>query len=259
MKLTLGSLFSGIGGLELGLERTGGFRTVWQVEHDPLCQSILAKHWPDCGRWDDVRTFPPAPAADWRCDVICGGFPCQDISWSNFKGAGLAGEKSGLWRDYARIIGELQPRYVLIENVPAITFRGLGTVLNDLSDCGYDAEWNCIPAAAVGAPQLRRRIFVLAYPNGKRCQTDWSILHRPRETVAQEQEKRVRLWPGQRVACPSPANRVRWLPNAELGRVADGVPEELDRFRMLGNSVVPQVAEWIGERVLHFNQQGMVP
>jgi site-specific DNA-cytosine methylase len=131
------------------------------VEIDPFCQKVLAKHWPNVRRWDDVRTFPPEPTDDWRCDVICGGFPCQDISLAG-KGAGLAGERSGLWVQFSRIVCLLRPRFVVVENVSALLIRGLGRVLGDLAACGYDAEWDCIPAAAVGAPHIRDRVFIVS-------------------------------------------------------------------------------------------------
>jgi DNA (cytosine-5)-methyltransferase 1 len=160
--LTVGSLFSGIGGLELGLERAG-MRTVFQVERDPYACKVLAKHWPNVPRFSDVREVGAhnLPA----CDVLCGGFPCQDISTAG-KRAGIDGERSGLWSEYARIVRELRPRYVLVENVSALLVRGLERVLGDLAACGYDAEWDCIPAAAVGAPHRRDRIFVVAYAGG---------------------------------------------------------------------------------------------
>jgi DNA (cytosine-5)-methyltransferase 1 len=152
-------LFSGIGGFSLGLERAG-MRTVQFVELDPFCRAVLAQHWPDVPCHDDIRTFhPPVGFAD----VICGGFPCQDISIAGF-GAGLAGERSGLWTEFARIIGAVRPRFAVVENVSALLHRGLGEVLGDLAEIGYDAEWHCIPAAAVGAPHRRDRIWIVAYP-----------------------------------------------------------------------------------------------
>lgn len=182
--LTVGSLFSGIGGLELGLERTGGFKTVWQVEIDDYATRVLERHWPHVRRWRDVTTFPPdsdtptrrrreeqgqgwnqQPALsgeDWHVDLICGGFPCQDISYAG-AGAGLNGSRSGLFYEAARVIRLLEPRYVLLENVAALLTRGLDAVLGTLASLGYDCWWNCIPAAAVGAPHIRDRVFIVAY------------------------------------------------------------------------------------------------
>jgi len=159
--VTFGELFAGIGGFSLGLERAG-MKCKWQVEIDPYATAVLNKHWPDVPRHDDVRTFPPTHThtQDFSVDLICGGFPCQDISVAG-KGAGLAGERSGLWNDFARIIRTVRPRWVVIENVPALTARGLGTVLGDLAEIGFDAEWHCIPASAVGAPHRRERVWIV--------------------------------------------------------------------------------------------------
>ena len=161
--MTFGELFAGIGGFSLGLERAG-MTCKWQVEIDPYATAVLKKHWPDVPKHDDVRTFPPTHThthtQDFIVDLICGGFPCQDISVAG-KGAGLAGERSGLWNDFARVIRTVRPRWVVIENVPALTARGLGTVLGDLAEIGFDAEWHCIPASAVGAPHRRERIWVI--------------------------------------------------------------------------------------------------
>ena len=166
-KLRVLDLFSGIGGFSLGLKRVGGFRTVCYVEIEPYCQEVLKARMQDGSLdmapiWDDVTRFD---GRRWRghVDLICGGFPCQDISNAG-KRAGIKGERSGLWGDYARIIRQVQPQYVLVENVSALLARGLGDVLGDLAESGYDAEWDCIPAAAVGAPHRRDRVWILAYP-----------------------------------------------------------------------------------------------
>jgi DNA (cytosine-5)-methyltransferase 1 len=159
--MTVGSLFAGIGGFDLGFERAG-YDIRWQVEIDPWARAVLAKHWPHVYRHDDIRT---AGAHNLEAvDVLCGGFPCQDISLAG-KGAGMGeGTRSGLWSEYARLIRELRPRYVVVENVAALLARGLGRVVGDLAACGYDAEWDCIPAAAVGAPHRRDRLWLVAYP-----------------------------------------------------------------------------------------------
>ena len=163
MKLKVLDLFSGIGGFSLGLERTGGFETVAFCEIDSFCRQVLAKHWPGVPIHDDIQVL----SADWLAetgawpDVICGGFSCQDISVAG-KGAGLGGERSGLWREYARLIGEIRPRFVLVEKVAALLGRGLADVLGDLAALGYDAEWHCIPASAIGAPHRRDRVWIVA-------------------------------------------------------------------------------------------------
>ena len=158
--MTIGSLFSGIGGLELGLEWAGLGPTLWQVEQNEFCCKVLEKHWPDATRHHDVRAVGAKNLQP--VDVICGGFPCQDISLAG-AGAGLSGARSGLWFEYARIIGELRPRIVVVENVAALLGRGLGDVLGCLASLGYDAWWDCIPAASVGAPHRRDRLFVVGW------------------------------------------------------------------------------------------------
>jgi DNA (cytosine-5)-methyltransferase 1 len=162
VSLRVGSLFSGIGGFDLGLERAGGFHTAWFCEQDEFCQHVLAQHWPGVPCYPDITQLRGADVEP--VDVLCGGFPCQDLSYAG-AGAGLAGARSGLWSEYARLIGELRPRYVVVENVSALLARGLGVVLGDLAALGYDAEWDCIPASAVGAPHQRDRIWLVAYPS----------------------------------------------------------------------------------------------
>jgi DNA (cytosine-5)-methyltransferase 1 len=161
-------LFSGIGGFSLGLERTGGFETVAFCEIEPFPRRVLAKHWPGVPIYHDVRelTADRLRADGIGVDVICGGFPCQDISSVGSR-AGLAGKRSGLWSEYARLIGELRPRYVIVENVPDIRSRGLGTVLGDLVEIGYSAEWHCIPAGTLGAPHIRDRFWLVGYPDSE--------------------------------------------------------------------------------------------
>jgi len=138
---------------------------LWQVEIDPYCQEVLAKHWPEVKRYGDIKECGAANLDP--VDLICGGFPCQDISYAG-KGAGIEGKRSGLWKEFYRIICELRPRFVLVENVPALLGRGLDVVLGDLASCGYDAEWESLPAAAFGAPHRRDRIFVVAYARCER-------------------------------------------------------------------------------------------
>jgi len=289
-------LFSGIGGFSLGLERAG-MRTVAFCEIDSYCRAVLRKHWPDVPQYDDVRTLTAERlrADGISVDVICGGFPCQDISVAG-KGAGLAGERSGLWREYARLIGELRPRYVVVENVAALLGRGLDVVLGDLAALGFDAEWHCIPASAVGAPHLRDRLWIVAYADSDddgRGQIRGSV--RGRATSGESEEQRPhRKWhrgrsghggetslanavsTGRKGGAQARDNGAHWpRPRLEqlagrggisgrtwpaepaVGRVANGVPARVDRLRSLGNSVVPQIPEIIGRAIMR--AEGLAP
>lgn len=232
--LTFGSLFAGIGGIDLGLERAG-MRCAWQVEIDEYCQKVLTKHWPDVPKFRDVRecgahNLPPV-------DLVAGGFPCQDISFAG-KRAGITGVHSGLWFEFARIISDLRPRYVLVENVADLLYRGIERVIGDLAAIGYDAEWSVISACAVGAPHTRERMFIVAYP-------DASNEHGRGGAV---QVGRI-IGTGKTQTTYKPT-RVQWGAESSMGRVAYGVPCRVDRLRGLGNAVVPQVAEWIGRQIL---------
>lgn len=187
--LSVLDLFSGIGGFSLGLERSGGFKTVAFCEIDPFCRRVLKKHWPDVPTAHDIKDLRVSSACgllfdggeveiDARSiDVICGGFPCQDISVAG-KGAGLAGERSGLFYELARLVGELRPRIVILENVSGLLSRGLGDVLGELATLGYDAEWHCIPASAVGAPHRRDRIWIVAHAQSSERRSDASSCRR---------------------------------------------------------------------------------
>ena len=161
--MTFGSLFAGIGGFDLGFERCG-MQCKWQVEIDDYATRILERHWPDVHRQRDIRQCGRHNLE--RVDCIIGGFPCQDLSYAG-KGAGLDGERSGLFFEAVRLVRELRPRAVVLENVAGLLTRGLDRVLGTLAEIGFDAEWHCIPAAAVGAPHIRDRVFVLAY-----CQSE---------------------------------------------------------------------------------------
>ncbi len=167
----MGSLFSGIGGLEIGIgaalaEAGIPHRVVWQVEREPFPRSILARHWPEADR--NVIDVCQAGSANLApVDLICGGFPCQDLSFAG-KGAGIAeGTRSGLWYEYRRIVRELRPRFVVVENVAALLSRGLGIVLGDMAALGYDARWECVRASDVGAPHRRERLFIVAYSDAR--------------------------------------------------------------------------------------------
>ena len=322
-KLRVLDLFSGIGGFSLGLERTGGFETVAFCEIEPYPRAVLAKHWPGVPCYDDVRTLT-ADALERdgiAVDVICGGFPCQDLSLAG-KQAGMDGTRSGLWSEIARLMGDLRPSYVIVENVSALLSgpaeqRGgwFGRVLGDVAALGYDAEWHCIPAASIGAPHRRDRIWLVAYANGGRGRSDIAGRHDANGQDAQRAQADslpgtlrhtggaagVANATGERCSktrelrCRKPEKRTGggskkmanadapglengrpagkqagayafewgmafsesqrrsgpwWASEPGLDRVADGVPNRVDRIAALGNAVVPQIPELIGRAIL---------
>ena len=259
-------LFSGIGGFSLGLERAG-MKTVAFCEINPFARRVLAYRWPGVPCFDDVRTLSAQhlTADGIAVDVICGGFPCQDISIAG-KGAGLAGERSGLWREYARLVGELRPQYVIVENVSALLGRGLGDVLGDLAALGYDAEWHCIPASAVGAPHRRDRLWIVAYPDGEReLQSEGCVSNVGRRVgdsrqnvanasgaglpLAQQESRNARILPAPRLRIAL-ERCSGWATEPDVGRVAHGLPGRVDRLTALGNAVVPQIPELIGRAIM---------
>lgn len=345
--MNVGSLFAGIGGFDLGFERCG-MRTLWQVEQDPYCRAVLARHFPRAERFEDVREVGAANLQ--AVDLICGGFPCQDLSLAG-RGAGIDGARSGLWGEYARIVRELRPRYVVVENVPPLlTGKGkrwerapIGRVLGDLAEMGYDAEWSVLSAREFGAPHLRKRVWIVAYPardakarsappagterqrarprGARRRARDLSdpsarrrkevaALHgaaapggeapalgehavRSRRAVADADADRrgegLRESAGERDGSADafgsgeqpdegrpvhdadrrghrpPQGEIRprghcpvgpswWAVEPDVGRVADGVPNRVDRLGALGNALVPQIAEWIGSRILAYEE-----
>ena len=159
--LKVGSLFSGAGLCDLGLQ-WAGFRHQWFCEIDPFCRAVLARHWPGIPIYEDVKKLKGDALPS--VDVLCGGFPCQDVSSGGLRAGIREGTRSGLWREYARLIGEIHPKYVIIENVRGLLSLGIDLVLNNLAAIGYDAEWEILPAAALGAPHHRERVFIVAYP-----------------------------------------------------------------------------------------------
>jgi DNA (cytosine-5)-methyltransferase 1 len=226
-------LFSGIGGFSLGLERAG-MRTVAFCEIDPYCRKVLAKHWPGVPCYDDVRslTAERLRADGIAADVICGGFPCQDISRAG-KLAGIGGSQSGLWEEYARVVRELRPKYVIVENVSDLLGRGIGRVLGDLESLGFDAEWHCIPASAVGFTHTRERVWIIAHCYGlRKLQQGWGFHHQR----GRYRNRREAL--DQVLSCGG------------ILRSDDGVPAGLDRIAAVGNAVVPQIPEIIGRAIM---------
>lgn len=245
-------LFSGIGGFSLGLERTGGFETVAFCEIEPFCRRVLSKHWPGVPIYEDVRelsadTLRRDGITD--IDVICGGFPCQDISTAG-KRSGIKGARSGLWEEYRRIIGEVRPQFIIVENVASLLGLGMGTVLGDLSALRYDAVWDCIPASAVGAPHSRDRVWIVAHSTDTvrrevgRCMDGGEGTGRPETSV-----RPVRK--GMRDAIHGGPQASHWW-DAEpcVCRVDDGVSRGLDRNRALGNAVVPRIVECLGRAII---------
>lgn len=267
----IGSLFAGVGGLELGLERAGLGPVAWQVEIDPWCRKVLAKHWPDAERFEDVKTIGRSTLAS--VDVICGGFPCQDVSVAGL-GAGLReGTRSGLWIEFARIVGELLPRFVVVENVASGKRRWLPRVRRDLSLLGYRTRAVAVSAFNVGAPHRRARVFVLAtHTHGEQ------LRHEPGRS-GREDRRRASVCSEARTARPasdsdgmrqlqpqgSIAQFWRWSRNGNgwqieppIRGVDDGPAGRVDRGRRLkalGNAVVPQCAEAVG-RMLDVHRQG---
>lgn len=318
------SLFSGIGGLDLGLQNAG-FTIAGQVEIDPWCRKVLAKHWPEVPRHDDVRTAAgwwlgtTADVADTRSercdggkgiegtrgnpaiwqqtvdhsgdsrsarraagddrspggrpapDLVCGGFPCQPVSLA---GKGLAqADSRWLWPAFAGVIRRLRPMFVLVENVPGLLGRGMGDVLGDLASLGYDAEWDSVPAAYVGAPHIRNRVWIVAYPQGNRCGASGPLGAAEAGADAapggagqqsgvlanayddQPNQPQSQVWPADQRAIAGrrslgPGRPDWWATEPGVGRVAHGIPARVDRLRGLGNAVVPQVAEHIGRLIM---------
>lgn len=268
-------LFSGIGGFALAARRVG-WTTVGFSENDPFCQAVLSKHWPGVPIFNDVRKlfrfagdmvecpygcdepwcelcgdhyfecdcFGPDQFAEavGDVDVITAGFPCQDISLmqeiSDGDRHGIDGERSGLWSDAARLICNLRPAFAVLENVPALAIRGLDRVAGDLAEIGYGCEWHCIPAAYVGAPHLRDRIFIVAHADDAGLQGQSRYGGAIRRAVAPGSASESRLSSGGNA-------EGWWAREPALDRVAHGIPARVDRTRALGNSIVPHVAEGI--------------
>lgn len=242
-------LFSGIGGFSLGLERTGGFETVAFCEIEEFPRKVLAKHWPKVPCYDDVRTLTAARlAADGiTINAICGGFPCQDISIAGH-GAGLSGSRSGLYYEVERLICELEPALVILENVAELLGRGMGDVLGSLAGCGYDAEWRRIRGSQVGVSQDRDRVWILAYPMQD---------GRPGFLKSIDFSSYGQGWSG----CQEDLQSVIDLalvgsdrfPKPLLRRVDDRPSNWVDRVGACGNAVIPQIPELIGRAIMAAN------
>ncbi len=258
--------FSGVGGFSLGLERSGYFETVAFCEIEPFCRRVLAKHWPKVPCYDDVRELTAARlAADGiAVDAICGGFPCQDLSVAG-KQAGLEGKRSGLWTEIWRLIRDIRPNFAIMENVSGLLAGPVerpggwfGRILGDLAEIGYDAEWHCIPASAVGAPHIRDRIWIVAYPCKVRFdarRAEQSLQGAGVESSASMADPLPQGLEGRRVPIGTTPKLTAvsraswWETEPALGRVADGLPNRAHRIAALGNAVVPQIPELIGRAI----------
>jgi DNA (cytosine-5)-methyltransferase 1 len=278
---TIGSLFTGIGGIEIGFENQG-YETTWMVEKDEYARTILRKQFPNATLYGDIteidfRTIP-------KVDIITGGFPCQDISNAG-KRVGITGSRSSLWKYYHKAIREIRPQYALIENVSALTKRGLDVVLSDLAEIGYDAEWYNISASAVGAPHRRERIFIIAYPNsgGYVCGEPEKQSAEGREQAFGESESsgddvlnsnsnrkvvkrqsnsdekrnpttKIQEWKNKqfRTQFTNRNELSNWSTEPNVGRVANGISSRVERIKCLGNAVVPQVAEVFAKAIKEY-------
>ena len=257
--MTYLSLFSGIGGFELGLERAG-MEVIWNSEIEPFPCEVLKRRWPDVPNLGDITKI------DWntvpRVDVICGGFPCQDISVAG-KQKGIKDDtRSGLWFYFRDAISALRPRYAIIENVAGLYSsnkgRDFARVLHDLAEIGYDAEWARVSAAATGAHHRRWRVFIVAYPDtvgwdggsGEQWQGRRGEPQNSSRDMGNTDKPSEDSFTEEGGSWGSVGESGWWAVEPDVGRVADGVPNRLDRLRGLGNAVVPQVAEWVGRRIV---------
>ena len=250
--MTHGSTFTGIGGFDLGFERIG-IETKWQVEIDPFCQKVLAKHWPNVQRYKDIRECGKHNLE--VVDIISGGFPCQDVSGCGRR-VGIEGGRSGLWNELYRITSELQPRYLVVENVRGLMRRGFGKVIGDLSAIGYDAEWEMLPASAFGAPHIRERMWIIAYPRQKQWYdtSTSSIFEGYKESCGIEKIAygyKYRMVPN----IPIRVREDWWRTQSTMARSCHGIPDRLDRVGSCGNSVIPQITEWLGRRIIEAEQK----
>ena len=282
----VGSLFSGIGGLELGFAREG-FKTRWFVENNPYCQEVLKEHFPGATIYGDIRQLDFSSLA--KVDILTGGFPCQDISVAGKRKGLKDGKRSSLWKYYAQAIGVLRPQVAVIENVPNLVNLGLDVVLADLAQAGYNAEWFNLRASDFGAPHKRERIFIIAYQQG-----DNSNAYSKREQGANQGFDKTKQEKGQsqselsgHAACPLTddwSDKLQafaqeslqgkqgfksWqdigsveelfnrsdIPKPLIRRGDDGLPRKLGiylhkaRIQAIGNAVVPQVAQFIARRL----------
>ena len=245
--LRLLDTFSGIGGFSYAAEQiVGGYKTVAFVERELFCQKILNKHWPKVPIYDDICTFNPAPGS---ADVICGGFPCQDISLAGRQAGIKEGTRSGLFYELMRVVRLVRPKYIILENVSAILSNGFDLVLGELAEAGFDAEWACIPASDVGACHKRDRWWLVAYTSGQLSRCDMALSAGMWDDQGSQTSMGDRSRTGAQQRQAWPARYKSLLPDwrAYVSKPAilrgdDGFSNGLDRIKALGNAVVPQVA-----------------
>lgn len=262
--------FAGIGGIDLGFERAG-MQCVWQVENNPYANKVLQKHWPNVSRWDDIRTFAREPDARslWATDVIAGGFPCQPVSTAGKRQAQK--DPRWLWPEFFRVVCQIRPLYVVVENVPGLLNGPMGDVLGYLAKVGYDGEYEMLSAEAFGAPHLRERVFLVAYASGNGFEKQDRGGCDCKEQNSQENRGEIfntsirygQNWTvRESVSNPSKQGLERsrerlsignfdwWKVEPSICRVANGVSNRVDKLQCLGNAVIPQVAEYVGQCVL---------
>lgn len=252
--MKFGSLFSGIGAFDLGLSRAG-MTCEWQVELDEFCRNVLAKHWPDVRRWDDIKTFPPTgPIDEWRVDLLAGGFPCQPVSHAGKREGEHDQQGRWLWPEMFRVCKLLRPRWVLVENVLGLLSAGdvrgslFGGILRDLASIGYCVEWHCLSAGGpegFSGPHRRRRIWIIAHPGIERI--PGLVPGKNPGLVGPWQ------WRGKEDLCnisSTPTKRGDRWPQPIIRRVDDGTSSRVDRLRAIGNAVAVPVVEVIGRSIM---------
>jgi len=267
-------LFSGIGGFTLGLEKAG-FKTIAFCEIDPFCQKVLKKNWNHIPIYHDIKKLSKRDFKQ-KINLICGGFPCQDISLANIKGKGIHGKKSGLWFEYKRLIEEIKPKWVIIENVANLRNKGFGTILKNLYAIGYDVEWHIIPAYAVGYPHRRDRIWIVA--NNSKCSIRYrstskrknfpkfygfkkpsktaGVLPYPKCTGLEGYFPTQKKTPSRFLSdiLSKKIQKIEREIEPGILRVVDGVPDWTHRIRCLGNAVIPKIPQIIGETIMQIEK-----
>lgn len=220
----------------------------WQVEIDPYCTCVLQKHWPNVPKFGDITQLTGDELEP--VDLIAGGFPCQDISRAGYE-AGIDGERSGLYREMLRIVGVVRPRFVVMENVAALLSNGMGAVLLDLAAAGFDAEWAVLPSSGFGSPHRRERIFILAYPMCNRVEDGHVFRNVPDKAWREARLGEFGGMDGAESCSQAISNLCRDDDGVPAGVVrASALKHRRFRLKAIGNAVVPQVAEWIGRRIM---------